>query len=156
DTNGHVAVTTTGLGGGVHSITACYTGTTPFTSSNGSTTQTVNKKGQTITFNTISDQVYSSGGHVTFFAQTDAVVDISDPNSAHLQLDFTSLTPSVCTIPSVHVGQADFVTTGLCKIVASQAGNDNYTAAADVERDFNIVPSADALDFNGDGGNNDY
>lgn len=134
---GKITATTASLGGGIHSITVCYTGASPFQDSNGSVTQTVNKKAQTITFNSISDQSYAPGGNVTFIASADS----------GLQLDFTSLDTSVCTIPSIHVGQANFVKAGTCKIVASQTGDANYSAATSVEQDFNILKVTPTVTF---------
>ncbi len=103
---------------------------------------------QTITFNalgakTIGDPdfgVTASGG-----ASGNAVM-------------FASQTPSVCTTGGTNGATVHLLTTGVCTIRASQAGNTNYSAAADVDRSFNVnavINHTVAFDANGGTGSMD-
>jgi uncharacterized repeat protein (TIGR02543 family) len=55
--------------------------------------------------------------------------------SSSLTVTLTSLTPGVCTVSGLNI---EPVSSGTCTIVASQAGNDDYSAATSVTQTFPI------------------
>jgi len=56
--------------------------------------------------------------------------------SSGLPVAFTSSTPSVCTVSG---STATLLTTGICTVVASQAGSSAYLAATPVEQSFTVL-----------------
>ncbi len=133
DSNGRLAVTTAALTGGSHPITACYSGATGFTASNGSVTQTVNPANQTITVDpgVFADQDFSFGNY-----------SWTSSASSGLPVVITSDTTGVCTIGNSAVSTVTFVTLGTCTIRVSQGGDGNYNAASpEVTRTFDIISS---------------
>lgn len=113
------------------------------------------KYDQTITFNALADKIYG-----------DADFSISASSDSGLSISFSSTTTSVCTVSGSTVS---LVVAGTCSITASQAGDGNYNAAADVSRSFTVqgdgdsdgiadgsdncpaAANADQLDTDGDG-----
>src|SRR6202040_3868879 len=91
-------------------------------------TFTIAMADQTITFTAPSGATYGDGDS-----------DLGATASSGLAVGYASTTPSVCTIVAgkLHVAGA-----GSCTIDADQAGNDNYNAAAQVERTFTIGRAA--------------
>jgi hypothetical protein len=89
-----------------------------------SNTVTVNKADQTITFDALGDKTYG-----------DADFGVNATASSGLPVSFSSLTTPVCTVSA---GTVHVVKTGTCTVRASQAGNDNYNAAPDVDRSFTV------------------
>lgn len=79
---------------------------------------------QTITFGSLSDKTYG-----------DANFDLTASASSDLTVSFTSLDTDVATISGNTV---TIVAPGEVTIRASQSGNDNYNAAPNVERTFNV------------------
>ena len=71
----------------------------------------------------------------------DADLALGATATSSLAVSYASSTPLVCTIAS---GQLHVVAAGTCTITASQAGNDDYAAAPDVERPFSIAKAAQA------------
>ncbi|HEX5145576.1 MAG TPA: hypothetical protein VFV85_01030, partial [Conexibacter sp.] len=63
-------------------------------------------------------------------------VSLSATASSALAVSFASSTPGVCTVAGSSV---TLLTTGTCTITAGQAGDSNYTAAADVQRSFAVT-----------------
>jgi outer membrane protein OmpA-like peptidoglycan-associated protein len=79
---------------------------------------------------------------IAFAQPSDARVDqgpvaLAGTASSGLTVSFSSSTPGVCTVTGSAVA---LLTTGTCTITASQAGDSNYSAAADVQRAFAITP----------------
>ena len=62
---------------------------------------------------------------------------------------FTTTTPSVCTSSGTNGETITIVTTGTCTVRASQAGDADYEAAADVDRSFEIEGGGVQLTFAG-------
>ena len=79
---------------------------------------------QTITFGPLSNVSLSAG-----------TVTLSATASSQLAVSFASTTTAVCTVSGNTV---TLVTAGTCTIVASQAGNSNYSAATNVPQSFTI------------------
>ena len=124
---GGIATFSTGsLSVGTHTITAVYGGNINFA---GSTSNglilTINKADQTITFDALSDKQYG----VDSFAVTATA-------SSGLDVSFTSLTSSICTVSDDAVSLNDG---GTCIIRASQPGDGSYNAAVDVDRSFAVT-----------------
>ena len=103
-----IAATNNGFGGSVTVFLGTVVGTTP----------------QTITFGALSAVNYG----VAPFA-------ISATSTSGLSVSFSSITPFVCTASGSTVTIAY---TGICTIIASQAGNATYAAAATVAQSFTI------------------
>jgi hypothetical protein len=86
---------------------------------------------QTITFNALTNQNYTSGGTYT----------VSASASSGLAITYSSETTSVCTVdPST--GVVTFVKAGSCVITASQNGDATYAPATSVSQQFEIIPAA--------------
>jgi hypothetical protein len=87
----------------------------------------VGKASQTITFNAIPAQTV--GASLTLTASA----------TSGLAVNFTSTSPTICTVSAT---TASMVGAGTCTILASQAGNANYAAAASVSQSFSVTGSA--------------
>ncbi len=105
-------------------------------SSSITTTASITKADQTITFGALGDKIY---GDTDFFINATA--------SSNLTVSFTHDTPAVCTVSGNTVS---LVAPGLCSISASQGGNSSYNAAVDVSRSFNV--DATVTPSTGEGG----
>ena len=125
---GEAVFSTTTLGAGAHSILASYSGDdTSLPSTSAALPFTVAKADQAIDFAALAGRTYgdapfavgasggASGNAVTFTASGDC-----------------ALTSGTLTITDA----------GSCSVTASQSGNDNYNAAADVTRSFDIGPAS--------------
>ena len=102
---------------------------------------------QTITFGSLSNQVYGT-----------APFTVSAAASSGLAVSFASTTTSVCTISGTTV---TLVAVGTCTIQATQVGNASYAAAPPVNQSFQVisngtvntptyVQSADCSELDGD------
>lgn len=92
-----------------------------------------NKQNQTINFAALSNQVVTSAPFALAASATSGEA-----------VSFSGTTPTVCTVAN---GTVTLVTTGLCTIVASQAGNATFNAAADVEQSFQVTKADQAITF---------
>lgn len=95
------------------------------TSAPATLTFNIAKKNQTITFAALTNKIYGSAD----FALTGTA-------TSSLGITYTSSSPSVATISGNTV---TIVGVGTTQITASQAGNANYAAAADVARSFSVT-----------------
>ncbi len=87
----------------------------------------INKSSQTITFAAIPTEAV--GGSIS----------LSASSSSGLPITFTSNTTSVCTVSG---STASLFASGTCTIVASQAGNQTYSAATPVAQSFTVGTAA--------------
>jgi len=92
----------------------------------------VNKKTQTITFVPPSAAVFGTS------------FDLAGTATSGLAVSYHSNNPSIATINGTTV---TMVGTGNVTITASQAGDKNYTAAPDVNRNINVIKSAQTITF---------
>lgn len=92
---------------------------------------------QTITFNPLIDQSFSSGNYTIAAATA----------SSGLTITYTSETTNVCTIDS-STRVVTFIAAGSCIITASQPGNTSFAPAEPVSRQFEIAPSAPTVTTN--------
>ncbi|MBL8513086.1 MAG: hypothetical protein JNJ55_03770, partial [Betaproteobacteria bacterium] len=133
---------------GVLSGTPTQGGTFPvtITATNGvnpdatqSFTLTVNPISQTITFpvQTVPTRVFAASG---MFA-----IDPVATASSNLAVTHSSLTTSVCTVSGTTV---TIVAAGTCTLAANQAGNANYTAAAQQTQGVTITQASQTITFN--------
>jgi mono/diheme cytochrome c family protein len=106
--------------------------------SQGSVMQTLMLKiaqlSQTITFN--------NPGTQSFTAST---IPLTASSTSGLTVAFASNSPTVCTVSGTNL---TLVTTGVCSITASQAGNADYTGATDVTRAFSVNAANQTITFN--------
>ncbi len=113
-------------GTGTTTITASQSGNANYASASDVTqTLTVNKASQAITFAALPLKNYN-----------DADFDPGATASSGLLLSYTSSDPSVATIVN---GKVHIVAEGTVTITASQGGNTNYNAAADVSQTVKII-----------------
>ena len=125
---------------GTCTITASQPGDTTYAAAaDVSRSFAIGKAPQSITFNQPADDVLASGG--TY---------LTGSASSGLPVTYASSTTDVCTVSGADVA---YVTFGICSIVASQAGDNQYEPAADVTQAFNICNAAN--DCDGDGANSD-
>jgi hypothetical protein len=111
-----------------------FTATNPSGAASQPFTLVVAKAGQAITFAGPPNQSFSA-----------TPIALSATATSGLTVSFASTTLSVCTVSG---SSLTMVTAGLCTVVASQAGNANYSAAAPVTRSFTIgvaLPGAPSL-----------
>jgi hypothetical protein len=86
---------------------------------------TVTQAKQFINFPVIASQALAS-----------APLNINPTSSSGLMVTVTSSTPATCSVNGLSI---KLLASGSCQLIASQAGNSNYLAAAAVSRSFNIV-----------------
>jgi uncharacterized protein (TIGR03437 family) len=123
---------TSALSSGPHNLTATYSGDSRSLPSNSNTLSiTVTQVSQTITFNALVNQTFGAGP-----------VTIAASATSGLPVTFTSGTPGVC---SVNGASAVILSAGTCSVIASQAGNGQYGAAASVTRSFTIAPASQII-----------
>ena len=101
-------------------VGASFIGGGSFAGSVGASSLTVDKAPQTITFD-VSALTKKFG---------DPSFTVTATASSGLAVTFASTTASVCTATAA--GQVTILTAGACTLTASQAGNTNFLAAADV------------------------
>ena len=90
----------------------------------------VSKADQTITFNALADKTYG-----------DAPFTVSATNSAP-ENPITFSAVGNCSSSGTNGSTITITGAGNCTVTASQSGNDNYNAAADVSRSFSIAKAA--------------
>ena len=129
---GTATCTTAALGAGSYTVTANYSGDANHNSETGSVSQTVNQASQTITFTTNAPASVAYGAQFTVAATGGA------SGNAVVFTSTGSCTNSGATY-SMTSG------TGICSVIANQAGNDNYTAAAQVSETVTATPASQTI-----------
>ena len=76
---------------------------------------------------------------------TASTIPLTAGSTSGLTVAFASNSPSVCTVSGTNL---TLVTTGVCSITASQAGNADYNAATDVTRAFSVNAANQTITFN--------
>ena len=89
----------------------------------------INKADQSIIFGGLSDKTAG-----------DPAFTVSASAGSGLPVSFSSLTETICTVSGDQVTLTNKA--GICTVMASQGGNDNYKAAADVNQSFTVNPAA--------------
>ena len=133
---GTATCTTSGLTAGTDAITATYSGDGNHGGSTGSVNQQVNPASQTITFTTPAPA--SAVYNTTFSVAASA--------SSSLTAAFTA--SGSCSVVDNGNGTATYTMTsgaGTCKVFANQAGNSNYSAAAQVTETVSATPASQTI-----------
>jgi hypothetical protein len=114
-------------------LLASYTPGTGYLASSGSSTLTITQASQSIAFVNPGPQTMGT-----------AVPALTANSSSGLAVNFSSATPTVCTVSAATV---TLLAPGTCTIDANQAGNSNYAAAPTVAQSFNVTapPAATPL-----------
>jgi uncharacterized repeat protein (TIGR03803 family) len=126
--------TVTIVGGGTASIIASQAGNATYLSApNASQTLTVNKAGQSITFGALATKTFG-----------DAAFALTGTASSGLAVSYASSNTAVATVSG---NMVTIVGAGTATITASQAGNANYNAAADVPQTLTVNKQNQAITF---------
>src|SRR6185312_9534190 len=88
---------------------------------------------QTITFNSLSDQILGA-----------SVPALSASATSGLEVTFTSNSTPVCTVSGTAI---TLVSAGTCSITASQAGDSTHAAATPVTHTFNVTQAPQTITF---------
>jgi len=129
-TNGLATFTSSTLAVGDHTILASYLGDATYAASSASSTsQSVNKAGQTITFAALAPMTYGA-----------AAFNLTASADSNLTVSFVSSDTSVASISGNTV---TILKAGSTTITASQSGNANYNAATNVPRTLTVTAPAD-------------
>ena len=127
DDAGQASWTTTGLGGGAHTVSVEYLGSSQFVApTSAPITHIVTKADQAVTFGPLADKTYG-----------DADFTVGATASSGLTATFGAAGDCTVTGTTVHI-----VGAGSCTITASQAGDGNYNPAPDVAQSFSIAKKA--------------
>jgi hypothetical protein len=129
--DGKATYETSSIPAGTTVVRACYDGAAAYDASAGTFSQVVNKAPQTITFAALADKTYGDAAFslsATGGASGNAVTFALDATSVGCSLDGATVTITGAT----PAGKS-------CVINANQAGNDNYFAAEQVQRSFEIA-----------------
>ena len=130
------STTVTSKSAGTCTITASQAGGGDFLAAADVTRSFAIKGTQTITFDQPAELTLGDDANLTATA------------SSGLTVSYTSSTTDVCTVASTTVTSKS---TGTCTITASQAGDDDFLAAADVTKSFAISGAGPSPDTDGDG-----
>ena len=126
--------TITFVSAGLCSITASQAGNTNYAAATPVTkTFNITQGNNVITFPTLAD---------TSFTSTPPALTATA--SSGLTVGYASNSTGICTVSGSTI---TFVSTGVCSITASQAGNGNYAAATPVTKTFNVTPGANVITF---------
>lgn len=118
------------VGAGLCTLVATQPGDDLYLAQSLTQTFTVNKANQTISFGPLSDQPVSA-----------APVKVTATASSGLPVTVVSTTPAICTVQPGDKPEAKLINLhleGLCRLVASQAGDGNYLVAPEVVQSFTI------------------
>jgi hypothetical protein len=129
--NSAATYSSAGLSTGGHTVTATYSGTSGWGASSASTSFTVNKAAQEITFGPLPSRSY---GQAPFGLDA----------SASSGLPVTYAATGGCTVAD---GSVTITAAGDCTVVASQGGNANFLAAPDVSQTFTVAKASQTITF---------
>jgi hypothetical protein len=109
---------------GVCTIAAAQAGNDVYQAATGTQSFTVRKASQMIDFAPQAERIWG-----------DPAFEVSATASSGLPVSFISTAPAVCTVAGTTV---TLLNAGVCTLVATQAGNSTYHAAADVAQSFAV------------------
>src|SRR5581483_11728330 len=119
-------------GAGACTITASQAGDSNYNAAtNVARSFNIAKANQLITFGTLTDKTFG-----------DADFPVSAAADSNLSVSFAATGNCTLSGNTVHITGA-----GSCTVTASQAGNQNYNAASDVARSFNIAKANQTINF---------
>jgi hypothetical protein len=116
---------------GTYTVKASFAGNANYTEKDAVKTITINRADQQITFGALANRTFG-----------DAAFTVSATGGASGQpVTFSSQTPQTCTVAPNGNSPAmiSIVAVGQCILQASQAGNNNYNPAPDVNQSFSIA-----------------
>ena len=117
--------------GGDYTASASYAGDSNYNASSDSKDFSIGKANQSITFGALADKTYG-----------DADFNVSATATSGLAVSFNASGACTVTGNTVHITGG-----GSCTVTATQAGDSNYNAAADVPRSFNIAKANQTITF---------
>jgi streptogramin lyase len=121
------------IAGGTCTIQASQAGNNQYSAAaNVSQSFNVNFETQTINFPGIAAQTAGT------------MLSLSATATSGLAVSFSSTTPATCTVTG---STASLIASGSCTIQASQAGNNQYSAAANVGQSFNVKTATQTITF---------
>ncbi|WP_133155208.1 S8 family peptidase [Kinneretia aquatilis] len=122
------------VAGGTCTVVASQAGSSVFAAAPSvSRSFTVSPASQSISFPAVADQVLGT-----------AAPALAATASSGLSVSFESSTPGVCTVSGTSLS---LLSSGVCTVLAKQAGNSSYQAAADVARSFNVAGTPQTIAF---------
>jgi uncharacterized repeat protein (TIGR01451 family) len=116
---------------GDYTASASYAGDSNYNASSDSKDFSIAKASQSINFGVLADKTYG-----------DADFNVSATATSGLTVSFSGSGACTVTGNTVHITGA-----GTCSVTASQAGDANYNAAANVERSFNVAKASQSITF---------
>jgi streptogramin lyase len=123
------------IAGGTCTIQASQAGDNQYSAApNVSQSFMVNSATQTINFPVIATQTAGTS------------LNLSATATSNLAVSFASTTPAICTISN---GTASLIAGGTCTIQASQAGDNQYSAAPNVNQSFMVNSQTQTINFAG-------
>ncbi len=117
---------------GDYTASASYAGDSNYNASSDSKDYSIAKASQTITFGALADKTYG-----------DPDFNVSATATSGLAVSFSAAGACTVTGNTVHITGG-----GSCTITASQGGDTNYSAAADVPQSFQIAKANQSITFN--------
>jgi len=128
--------TLTIVGAGTVTITASQAGNSDFIAAvDVPQTLIINKADQSITFSALKSKIFG-----------DAAFNLEGSASSGLPVSYTSSDPTIASISNGN--RVTILKTGSVSVTASQQGNTNYNAAADIVQSFTIIKANQAITFN--------
>ena len=122
------------MAGGTCTVVASQAGSSVFAAAPSvSRSFTVSPASQSISFPAVADQLLGT-----------AAPALAATASSGLSVSFESSTPGVCTVSGTSLS---LLSSGVCTVLAKQAGNSSYQAAADVARSFNVAGTPQTITF---------
>lgn len=117
-----------------YSVRAVYGGDLTYSGSTSTTSSiSVSKISQTITFTDPSNQAFSN-----------STTELSATSNRSLTVAFSSLSPTICSVSGSSV---TLISVGTCQIAADQSGNGTYAAAVQVIQEFTVSIADQAITF---------
>jgi hypothetical protein len=137
-TGGANGATVTNIAAGTCTIRASQAGNTNFTAAASvDRSFDIMQAAQIITFGALANKTFG-----------DAAFTVSATGGASGNpITFASQTPAVCTTSGINGTTVAIVSVGTCTIRASQAGNTNYSVAANVDRTLTVAQATQAINF---------
>jgi hypothetical protein len=127
--------TVTILSAGECGLTASQAGNDQFTAAvDSSQNITINKANQTLTFAKPDNQTFANGATFSASASSDSGLTVT----------LTSTTTGVCSASGTTIS---VISAGECSLTASQAGNNNVNAAADISQSITIDKANQSITF---------
>jgi uncharacterized repeat protein (TIGR01451 family) len=123
--------TTAPTNGGDYTASANYAGDSNYNASSDSKDYSIGKASQSITFGALADKTYG-----------DADFNVSATATSGLAVSFNASGGCSVTGNTVHITGA-----GSCTVTATQGGDTNYSAAADVPQSFQIAKASQTINF---------